>query len=994
MPIHTIYTLAKDDAEARSWLAFFRRHGYPALAGLAIERVFWLEGDISVERLLPLLVNPLYQTAAKRSQLDPAQGPIVEIAYRPAVTDPETPSILAGARALGEDGLELARLSKRYQFAGLDETEARRLAARFLYNKVVERVREPGELVATLRPTGSPDPVGTVSLLGLSDDELDGLSRERSWYAPLSQMKAIQAHERAQGRPHTDAEIEILAQSWSDHCFHTTWKSLGLLKRLAAATARINHPLVVSSFKDNAGGIEFYEDWVVTIKGETHNFPSSIAPFGGVATKHGGVIRDTLGFGKGAYPIGGTTIMATLDPRLSDDEVPPGALHPQLIVSESIRATAYYCNPMGIPMMHPVYRAHPGYAKCLALGHSIGLIPRKHALKDAPRPGDLALLIGGETGRDGIHGATASSTGMTGETLEKESAAVQIGHPITERRFTSAIPVLRDAGCLRALTDLGAGGISCAVGEMGAETGVAISLDAVPLKDQSLTAWEILLSESQERMLLVVSPEKLAEARSILDRYEVGATVLGKFTASRRFEATWKGRKAVDLELEFLWHGCPLDAIDTAEPQRRLRPLEIPEPQTPEDWSRSFHGVLSHYHCADQSAAGSRFDTTVQGRTAIGPYSGKNHRMPTNLYVSAPLYGKSCGVVTTVAVNPFYGEIDPAQMARLMIVEALTKAVVAGVDYRDCVLCDNFYTPRVRPEIAWDLKRMVETVADFSEAIGVPFISGKDSSSGTFEAPGPAGQPPRRIDVPPTLAVAVLGRVPDTRKIVTKEFKRAGNKLLVVGAMDPATPEAPALAGSVYADVHGQRGDRLFDPGDAVSIRSVWDALLSLHRGAIYVSGSAIAEGGIALRLFEAAYGSGLGAHVDAARADVAWASHSLRSGQASPAVAGASRSYPSSSISRRVRGQACPERSERDARTTAAGTAALLFGEFIGAALIEVAPEVDVEESLGGVRHCVLGEVTPEPQLALADSGDMLWREAVSSLTESWSRTFREVLE
>ena len=637
MPIHTIYTLAKDDAEARSWLAFFRRHGYAALASLAIERVFWLEGDISVERLLPLLVNPLYQTAAERSQLDPVQGPIVEIAYRPAVTDPETPSILAGARALGEDGLEFARLSKRYQFAGLRETEARRIAARFLYNKVVERVREPHERVATLRPTGSPDPVGTVSLLGLGDDELERLSHERSWYAPLSQMKAIQAHEQAQVRPHTDAEIEILAQSWSDHCFHTTWKSLGLLKRLAAATARINHPLVVSSFKDNAGGIEFYEDWVVTIKGETHNFPSSIAPFGGVATKHGGVIRDTLGFGKGAYPIGGTTIMATLDPRLSDDEVPPGALHPQLIVSESIRATAYYCNPMGIPMMHPVYRAHPGYAKCLALGHSIGLIPRKHALKDDPRPGDLALLIGGETGRDGIHGATASSTGMTGETLEKESAAVQIGHPITERRFTSAIPVLRDAGCLRSLTDFGAGGISCAVGEMGAETGVAISLDAVPLKDQSLTAWEILLSESQERMLLVVPPEKLAEASSILDRYEVGATVLGEFTTSGRFEATWKGRKAVDLDLEFLWDGCPIDAMDTAEPQRRLRPLEIPEPQTPGDWSRAIHGVLSHYHCADQSAAGSRFDTTVQGRTAIGPYGGKNHVMPTNLYVSAPL---------------------------------------------------------------------------------------------------------------------------------------------------------------------------------------------------------------------------------------------------------------------------------------------------------------------------------------------------------------------
>jgi phosphoribosylformylglycinamidine synthase subunit PurSL len=336
MAIHSVYTLSRDDPEARSWLDLFRRHGYRDLVNLVIERVFWLDGAIDLDKLMPLMVNPLYQVAAERSQLDPSQGPILEIAYRPAVTDPETPSILAAAHALGENGLEFARLSKRYQFMGMQEADARKAAARFLYNKVVERVREPGELITTLRPTGSPDAVGAISLAHLSDCELAALSRERSWYAPASQMKVIRAHEIERGRPHTDAEIEILVQSWSDHCFHTTWKSLGLLKQLSETTARINHPLVVSAFKDNAGGMEFYEDWVITIKGETHNFPSSIAPFGGVATKHGGVIRDTLGFGKGAYPIGGSTIMGTMDPRLGEDEVPRGALHPQLIVTESI----------------------------------------------------------------------------------------------------------------------------------------------------------------------------------------------------------------------------------------------------------------------------------------------------------------------------------------------------------------------------------------------------------------------------------------------------------------------------------------------------------------------------------------------------------------------------------------------------------------------------------------------------------------------------------
>jgi phosphoribosylformylglycinamidine synthase subunit PurSL len=933
MALHTLYTLSRDDPEARNWLNFFHRHGYRGLNNLVIERVFWLEGKVHFERLMPLLVNSLYQIAAEHSLLDSRQGPIVEIAYRPAVTDPETPSILAAAHALGEDGLEFARLSRRYQFCGLEPSEARKVAARFLYNQVVERIREPGEVVATLRPCGNPDPVSTISLVQLSDEDLEALSRTRSWYAPLSQLKVLQAHERAQGRPYIDAEIEIVAQSWSDHCYHTTWKSLGLLKKLREATTRINHPLVVSSFLDNAGGMEFYDGWVVTIKGETHNFPSSIAPFGGIATKHGGVIRDTLGFGKGGYPIGGTTVMGTMDPMMAEDEVPHGALHPQLIVSEAVRATSYYMNPMGIAMMYAIYRRHPGYAKCFALGHSLGLIPKKHALKDAPRPGDVALLIGGETGRDGIHGATASSASMTGETLAKESAAVQIGHPITERRFTTAIPVLRDRDCIRAITDLGAGGISCAAGEMGAETGVLLDLGAVPLKDQSLTAWEILLSESQERMLLAVPLEKLAEAQGILDRYEVAHAVIGQFTDSRRLEALWRGQKVVDLEMSFLWGACPIDPVKMAKPVRVLSPTSIPEPHTADEWAEAARRVLTHYHCADQSAAGSRFDTTVQGRTAVGPYGGKNHRMPTNVYFSAPLHGKPYGVITTLAVNPFYGEVSPAGMARSMMIEAITKAVVAGADYREMVLCDNFYTPRLRPEIAWDLKEMLETIADFSVEIGVPFISGKDSSSGTFDAAG------RRIEVPPTLAVAVMGRVPDVKKIVTKEFKRPGNRLVLVGHIDPE-----ALGGSVYADSFGQRGNRLFEAYDAATIRALWDALLRMHAEGVYVSGSAVAEGGVFLRLFEGALGSGYGARVEL-----------------------------SAAVGRRD---------------------GFLFGEFVGSVLLEAAPQQNIEKWLAPVPHRVVGEITPESKLALTDQGKLVWEEWVSTLSESWAKPFGEVLE
>ncbi len=944
MPIQALYTTFHDDAEARTWLTFLQRHGYHGLQGVVIERVYWLEGAVRAERLSPLFANPLYQTISQRSALDPGCGPIIEIAYRPAVTDPETPSILAAAHSLGETGLEFARLSRRYQFLGIDALQARKLAERFLFNKIVERIREPGDVVVSLRPTGEPDPVRLVSLAQRDDAELQALSIARSWYAPLSQLRTIQARECHLGRAHTDAEIEILVQSWSDHCYHTTWKSLGLLQKLSAATARIQHPLVVSAFKDNAGGLEFYDGWVITIKGETHNFPSSIAPFGGVSTKHGGVIRDTLGFGKGAYPIGGTTIMGVMNLSMPEETVPQGALPPRFILSESIRATAYYMNPMGIPMMHLAYRCHPGYAKCFALGHSLGLIPTQYALKENPRPGDVILLIGGETGRDGIHGATASSASMRGETVEKESAAVQIGHPITERRFTTAIPVLRDAGCIRSITDLGAGGISSAVGEMGGETGASLELDAVPVKDRSLTAWEILLSESQERMLIAVPPEKISEAQALLDRYEVAHAVIGRFTNSNKLEAAWRGERVVDLEMSFLWGACPIDPIPAQEPARRLTPLRIREPRNASEWGEAVHGVLGHIHCADQSAAGFRFDSTVQGRTALGPYGGKNHCMPAGMYVSAPLYGASYGVIFTVAFNPLYGEIDPATMARLMVVEAVTRAVAAGADYRDLALCDNFYTPRVRPEVAWDLTRMVEAIADLSVELGIPFISGKDSSSGVFEADG------QIIEVPPTLAVAAFGRVSDVKRLITKDFKQAGSKVVLVGHTNPG-----ALGGSVYADAFGQRGDSLFIGPDGRSARAVWDALLRLRATGQCRSAAPIGEGGLLLRLFEAAFGSELGARVDFDR----W-----RESRRPPPAPGVSR---------------------RDG---------MMFGEFIGAVAVEVAPSFDAAAFFGDLPHAVVGEVIAEARLELTKAGQVLWQEPVSSLAEIWSQPFREILE
>lgn len=935
MALANLYIQFIEDPEADNLLHHLKRLGYN-LFGLCIERVIRLEGDVEVDKLLPLFVNPIYQTYSYQSALDPEDGPIIEVGYQRAVTDPETSSILDGAKALGVTGLEWARLSNRYQFFGVSQELAEEIVKGNIYNPIIQTIIKEEHPWDSLRPHGKPDSVRAISLRDLSDNDLLDLSYKSSWYASLYQLKALQRYEIEKGRPLTDAEIEITVQSWSDHCYHTTWRSLNLLEKLQSATKRINHPLVVSVFKDNAGGMKFYDDQVILIKGETHNFPSSVATFGGIATKHGGVIRDAIGFGLGGYPIGGSTIMGTMDPRIADSDVPGGALHPRVIVLESIRATAYYCNPMGIPMMHPIYRIHPGFPKCLALGHTLGIIPEKYAHKLDPLPGDAVVLFGGRTGRDGIHGATASSAEMTGETISKEAAAVQIGHPITERKFMTAVPVLRDNECLRSITDLGAGGLSCAIGEMGAETGVCVDLKKVPLKDESLAPWEILLSESQERMLAAVPQEKLKEATNILQRYDVEYAVIGNFTDTHKLTAYYGDILVADLDMDFLWGACPKEPIEIKEPIRNLKPAVKKDIKTEAEWKDAMFKVVSHYHCCDQSAAGYQFDTTVQGRTVIGPYGGKDGNMPTNVFVSAPIRGKTYGAITTIAFNPFYAEISPAGMARLSVIEAISKAIAVGVKLGDITLCDNFYTPKIRPEVAWDLMEMVETAADLSEIFGAPFISGKDSSSGTFKTD--TGE---LIDVPYTLVISTMGRMKDVTKAVTKPFKSAGNKLVVFGGID-----TESLGGSIYLDAYNERGNVLHDRGNhwARYLAEGYRYIGQCYDQGMIKSASAIAEGGLFLRLFEASLGSGLSAVVDIS---------SLMPGRMDGA----------------------------------------LFAEAVGSLLLEIDDSVDIDELFMGYPYTIIGQVTDLPNLVLKNDGMQIASVPISDLVSAWEKPFKEVV-
>lgn len=702
---------------------------------IKIETAYLLEGDIDIAKLIPVFINPKHQKGRTESMLSPNDGPIFEVRYKKSVVDPELNSLFAAARSLGEQGLEWGRVARRYQFIKMSPKKALSILKERFFNPIVQEIADDNEKIETLKPIGAPAAVKKVSLMGLSDNELMEMSDEKFWNAPLAQLKAARDYEARRGRHFTDAELEIIFTSWSDHCYHTTWKGLGLLDKLKEATKKINHPRVISAFHDNAGGFDFDGETVVIVKGETHNHPASIAPYGGIATKHGGVIRDVIGFGKGGYPIGGTTIMGVG----LKETTPENCISPERVLRESIEATADYLNPMGIPMLLVEYRQHPGYVKCFALGHSIGIIPKKYALKDEPKPGDAALLIGGKTGRDGIHGATASS-GIT-TTDEKSAgslvATVQIGDPITERKFMEAIPRLRDEDCVRTLTDLGAGGIAGAAGEMGAKTGIRVNLDKVPLKDASLTAWEILLSESQERMLLAVPREKLGKAKRILKMYAVEFSEIGKFTADNKLTAFWRKKKVADIEMNFLWGAGPIENLAVSAPSS---PEAMPAHIDPDGTSRSLRSI--------EAEALITFDKTVQGRTVIEPLESGQ---VTRISVISPTRSER-GLATAISFNPEWSVLSPRKYARNVFYDAVRRVMGAGADGRNIFLCSNFYTPKPTPKWNWYLREMVHELAELTEEYGMPVITGKDSSSGTFVT-----DTNERIDVPPTFALMAIG---------------------------------------------------------------------------------------------------------------------------------------------------------------------------------------------------------------------------------------------
>ncbi len=936
-----------------------------ALGIEGVERVersalYFLRGELTPEQIRLLCKELLADPITQRAIWGPADAPVetpagavrVEVGLLPGVTDSVADNLVARARLLGLPDLAAASGQSYLLWGNLKEDEVRAIAERLLYNEIIQYY-EIGQLMPHVGVETRPGEIRarTVPLTELDDEALVTLSRERLLSLDLAEMRAIRAYFDAEGREPTDVELESLAQTWSEHCVHKTFRASvtyreatpegerveeidGLLRTyLQAATKEIAAPWVRSAFVDNAGIVAFGE-YELSFKVETHNHPSALEPFGGANTGVGGVVRDIMGVS--ARPIANTDVLCFGPLDADPAALPRGVLHPRRLYNGVVHGIEDYGNKMGIPTVNGSIYFDPGYTGnplvyCGCAGIApVGAHPREVL------PGDLVVVIGGRTGRDGLHGATFSSIELDDTTGETSGGAVQIGNPITEKMALDALLVARDEGLYHAVTDCGAGGLSSAVSEMGEETGVAVALERVPLKYVGLQPWEIWLSEAQERMVLAVPPENEARLRAICEAYSVEMTVIGTFTGDGRLHLHYDGETVADLAMAFLHGGLPrrhLQAEWVAPPMSCER-VEAPLPG--EALGELLLEMLALPNVRSKEDVIRRYDHEVQGGTLVKPLVGTRSHGPGDAAVIRPL--DTCdrweGLALGSAFNPAYGALDPYAMAISAIDEAVRNVVCVGADPAQTAILDNFcWGNPAYPDRLGSLVRALKGCYDGALHYGTPFISGKDSLNNEY-MDSISGQ---QVAIPPSLLISSLGILPDVRQACTADLKWPGDRLYLMGLT------RPELGGSLYAQAQGLEGYR--PPGLAEQGPACAHALHQAIASGLVAACHDCSEGGLGVALAEMALAGELGASLFLEAVPLPGDAHGVDDW--------------------------------------------LLYAESNGRYLVEVAEEraEAFEALMAGLPYAQVGNVLAAPELVVrsAQEGELLFALPVQALEHAW---------
>jgi phosphoribosylformylglycinamidine synthase II len=925
--------------------------GITAVKQARVSDVYLLEGELDEAEVVKIgqesLADPVLEDFSwgegSLSRIEGGDVHIIEVAYNPGVMDPVAGSVGKAIQDLGITTVTSVKTARKYSFWGkLSEESLESICDKLLVNSLIQHVVTKWEAVA-LPSTTYKFVLTTVDLLGLNDDGLMALSKDRLWLN-LSEMRCIKDYFSRLGRNPTDVELETLAQTWSEHCIHKTFKSRIRLGQLVVdnllkttvmrVTEELKRPWCLSVFRDNAGVIDFDGRYAICFKVETHNHPSALEPYGGAATGIGGVIRDILGTGLGAKPILNTDVFCFAPPDFPYERLPGGVLHPRRIFKGVRAGVADYGNRLGIPTLNGAILFDERYmGNPLVFCGTVGLLPASMSQRGQQEAGDLVVLAGGKTGRDGIHGVTFASGEITKESEIVSSSSVQIGDPIMEKKLIDVLLKARDRGLYRRITDCGGGGLSSAVGEMAEETGVRVYLERVPLKYLGLSYAEIWISESQERMVLAVPPNGVNQLISLFDSEGVEATVIGEFTDTKRLELFYEDNLVCNLDMKFLHRGLP-----QPEKQAVWQPAQHPEPDFPQptDLREDLLRILASWNVCSKEWVIRQYDHEVQGGSVLKPLTGANNDGPSDAAIVKPVLDSDMGIVVANGINPKYGDIDPYWMAASVIDEALRQIVAVGGSLRRVALLDNFcWGNPDKPDRLGGLVRAAQACYDVALGYETPFISGKDSLYNEFE------MEKESICIPPTLLVSAVAVMDNVGKAVTMDCKREGDLVYIIGTT------WNELGGSQYYDIHGHVGNRV-PQVDAKKGKPLMNALSAVTEKGLVRACHDLSEGGIGVAAAEMAFAGGLGMVIHLVKVPLG-------------------------------------EAIDRDDY--------VLFSESNTRFLVEVAPKDrhQFETMLGGVDFAAIGQVTNEGKLTVYGLKENLVLSAlIAELKEAWQKPLR----
>ncbi len=874
------------DREAERVMYAARTFGLTSISAVQTARSFLIEAEATSADLeqaaQELLVDAVVETFAVQ-RIDSGAKPaasrptkqLLNVLYKPGVTDNVGATVQAALAHCGLSGAMVATCRKYWFDSAVPAADLHRLGQRVLANDAIERII-PGPLQLDRIGLGTDYRYRllTVPLAGLSGEQLVQLSRERQLYLSQAEMETIQREFRELQRDPTDIELETIAQTWSEHCSHKTLKGRvryrengqerqfeNLLKETVfAATDQLRKQAgaddrCISVFRDNAGIVKFDEKNHVCFKVETHNHPSAIEPYGGANTGLGGVIRDPLGTGLGAKPVCNTDVFCFAPPETGVESLPPGVLHPRVVLRGVVSGVRDYGNRMGIPTVNGAVFFDERYlGNPLVFCGTVGLIPvdkcEKHVL-----PGDLIFAVGGRTGRDGIHGATFSSAELTEESESLSGGAVQIGNAVMEKMLLDVVLAARDRGLYRAITDCGAGGFSSAVGEMGEESGAEVWLEQAPLKYAGLSYTEIWISEAQERMVLAVPPEHQDEFRALCAAEGVEATAIGVFTDTQRLVLKYHGEQVGDLPMDFLHNGRPPVVREAVYVSPPVKPWSPPAQGRYDDDLKQILGSLNV--CSKEWII-RQYDHEVQSGSVVKPLVGAMVDGPSDAAVVRPDLRSPRGLVIANGMNPRLGDLDPYWMAAAAIDEAVRNCVATGADPATIAILDNFcWGNTERPETLGSLVRAAVACRDVALAYQTPFISGKDSLNNEFSFQDRDGEK-QTVAIPPSLLISALGQIEDVQQAVTMDLKQPNNLIYLVGT----TREE--LGGSHLALIHGAAGGNV-PQVDLQRVPAIFSALHAAMKRGLVRSCHDLSEGGLAVTAAEMAFAGGLGIDLDLA---------------------------------------------------------------------------------------------------------------------------------